>query len=76
MTTVRFRYSPPPVVLIRKNDLLHGDRIATEFQLWSECLHTSRLYTYILSKMFESELPTEAYISVFESEYASFHSHP
>jgi hypothetical protein len=51
MTTDCFRYSPPLTVSIRKNDLLHGDRIATEFKLWGVRTHPTVIYLYFVEKV-------------------------
>jgi len=51
MTTNCFRYSPPLTVCIRKNDLLHGDRIATEFKPWDVRTHPTVIYLYFVEKV-------------------------
>lgn len=51
MTTDCFRYSPPLTVSIRKNDLLHGDKIATEFQPWDVRTHLMVIYLYFVEKV-------------------------
>ena len=51
MTTDCFRYSPPLTVRIRKNDLLHGCRIATEFQLLRVRKFRTVTYLYFVEKV-------------------------
>jgi len=51
MTTEFFLYSPPLTSRIRKNDLLHGDRIATEYQLWCVCTQPTVIYLYFIEKV-------------------------